>query len=150
LVAAANHSVLLVDTDTRRPALAAIASDQSGAGLMEVAAKQKLLSEVVVRDPRTNINMLPLCGRATGGFSKVEDDDLRAAFDLTRRFDLVVVGGSTEDGNPASDFFAALVDQIVLVTSNGASRKRDIDGIVDALGDNARKIRGTVLTNAKV
>jgi succinoglycan biosynthesis transport protein ExoP len=149
LVAAANHNVLLLDTDMRRRALASVVTDHNGPGLMEVASKQKLLSEVVVRDPRTNINVLPLCATETGEFGKVEDDDLRAAFDLTKRFDLVVVAATIEDDNPAADFFATLVDQIVLVTRKGATRKRDIDGIVAALGDDARKIRGTVMTNVE-
>jgi succinoglycan biosynthesis transport protein ExoP len=148
LVAAASHSVLLVDTDLRRRALAAVVTDYNGPGLMEVASKQKLLSEVVFRDPRTNISVLPLCANEAGGFGRIEDDDLRAAFDLTKRFDLVVVAATIEDDNPAADFFADLVDQIVLITKKDATRKHDIDGIAAALGDNARKIRGTVMTGA--
>jgi polysaccharide biosynthesis transport protein len=149
LVAAANHSVLLIDADSRRQALAAVLPHQSQAGLIDVASGQKLLSEVVTRDPQTNIHVLPLFAQRIGSYRDVKNEDIKSAFDQTKRFDLVIVLGTLHDGNPIGTFFAGLVDQVVLIIKEGATRKRDIDGVLAILGSEARKIRGTVLTNVK-
>jgi len=149
LVAAASQSVLLIDTDIRGQALAAILPNQNRGGLIEVASGQKLLSEAIVHDPRTNISMLPLCGEKLEAQGDIKDDDIKAAFDQTKRFDLVIVAGTLAYDNPAAGFFAALVDQIVLITSKGGTQKGDLDAVISTLGSSAHKIRGTVLTNAK-
>ncbi len=149
LIAAANHSVLLIDADSRRHALAAVLPHQGQAGLIDVASGQKHLSEVVTRDPHTNIHMLPLFAQRIGSYRDVKNEDIKTAFDQTRKFDLVIVLGTLHDGNPIATFFAGLVDQIVLITKEGATRKRDIDGALSIFGSEARKVRGTVLTNVK-
>jgi len=148
LLAAANHNVLLIDTEVRGRGPATIVSDQSRAGLIDVASGQKLLSEAVTRDPRTNINVLPLCAGRISSYSRIKDDEIKSAFDQTKRFDLVIVAGTIEDDNPAGRFFADLVDQIVLILKEG-TRRRDIDRIIASLGTNSRKVHGTVLTDAK-
>jgi polysaccharide biosynthesis transport protein len=149
VIAAANHSVLLIDGDSHRQALAAVFPHQSQAGLIDIASGQKLLSEIVTRDPRTNIHMLPLFARRIGSYRDVKNEDIKTAFDQTKKFDLVIILGSLHDGNPVAAFFAGLVDQVVLIVKEGATRKRDIDGALSILGSNARKIRGTVLTNVQ-
>jgi succinoglycan biosynthesis transport protein ExoP len=149
MIAAANNTVLLIDADTRRQALAAVLPHQSHAGLIDIASGQKLLSEVVTRDPQTNIHLLPLFAQRTASYRNVKNEHIRVAFDQTKKFDLVIVLGTLHDGNPISTFFAGLVDQVVLIIKEGAMRQRDIDGALSALGGDARKIRGTVLTNAK-
>jgi Mrp family chromosome partitioning ATPase len=147
LIATANQSVLLIDTDVRRQPLAAIVAQPNQAGLIDVASGQKVLSEAVTRDPRTNINVLPLSAKKSPGYPDVKDEDIKAAFGQTRRFDLVTVLATVHD--PIDTFFAALVDQIVLITNKGRARKRDVDAALALLGSDARKIKGTVLVNAK-
>jgi Mrp family chromosome partitioning ATPase len=149
VIAAANHSVLLIDGDSHRQALAAVFPHQSQAGLIDIASGQKLLSEIVTRVPHTNIHMLPLFARRIGSYRDVKNEDIKTAFDQTKKFDLVIILGSLHDGNPVAAFFAGLVDQVVLIVKEGATRKRDIDGALSILGSNARKIRGTVLTNVQ-
>jgi uncharacterized protein involved in exopolysaccharide biosynthesis len=83
LLAAANHSVLLIDADIHQQALTALLSDKSQAGLVDVASGQKRLSEIIIHDPRTNINVLPLVGRSAGKYGQLEDDDIKSAFHQT-------------------------------------------------------------------
>ena len=58
-VAAATQRVLLIDADLERRTLSAVDADQSEAGLVDVAVGRRCLSDVVVRDRETNINLLP-------------------------------------------------------------------------------------------
>ena len=159
LIAAASQSVLVIDADRRRRAFASIAPDQSRGSLIDVISGQKLLSEAVVRDPRTNINVLPLSGQGIalqgialqgvalhGGIA----GGMKSAFDQAKRFDLVIVAGAGEHDNLVGSAIAALVDQVVLIIPKGIAHKRDIDDIVTTLGSNAGKLRGTVLINARL
>jgi Mrp family chromosome partitioning ATPase len=45
-------------------------------------------------------------------------------------------------------FFAALVDQIVLVTRESATRKRDVNAALAILQNDDSKIKGIVLANS--
>jgi len=149
VLAAANHNVLLIDADPQARAIAALLGQRNEAGLMDVACGRKLLSEAVVRDPKTNINVLPLFANRSSGYGEVGDRDIEGAFVQTRRYDLVVVVvGTSRDDSPLGPFFAALVQQIVLITKAGATRGHDIDHILASFGDNARKVCGTVLVSA--
>jgi polysaccharide biosynthesis transport protein len=148
LVAAANHSVLLIDADISGKGVSG-ASAQSQAGLMDVASGEKLLSEAVTRDPQTNINLLPLFGQTTARYRDIQDARIKSAFDQTKRYDLVIVVATTHDSDPVGLFFAALVDQIALVGRQGAAHRHALDDAVATLESDAQKVRGTVLTNAK-
>ncbi len=146
VVAAANQSVLLIDADVLRQPLSAIVSQPSQAGLIDVASGRKVLSEAVIRDPQTNISVLPLAAKKGPGYRDIKDEDIKAAFGQTKRFDLVIVLGTIHD--PIGAFFAALVDQIVVITKGGGARKRDLEAVVALLRSELRKIRGTVHTKA--
>jgi polysaccharide biosynthesis transport protein len=149
LAAAANHSVLLIDADIRRQGVSA-SFPGSPAGLMDVASGQKLLSEAVIRDPQTNINILSLFAQKIGTYRAVENQQIKSAFDQTKRYDLVIVVTTMQEGDPIGCFFGELVDYVVLIAKEGATRQRAVNRAVAMLGADAQKIKGTVLTNAKV
>jgi succinoglycan biosynthesis transport protein ExoP len=148
LVAAASQNVLLIDADRRGRATDALALDTSRGGIIDLVSGHKPLSEVVVRDPRTGINVLPFGGGGTDGSGGIDGERIKSAFKETKQFDLVIVVGASERENSAAISIAALVDEIVLITKAN-TRKRDVDRTVAALGVNGRKVRGTVLTDAK-
>lgn len=148
LVAAASHTVLLIDADTHRQGASGICPSDS-AGLMDVASGQKLLSEAVVRDPQTNINMLPLFAQRIGSYRDIENNQIKAAFDQTKRYDLVLVLTTMREGDPIGSFFAELVDSIVLIAREGATGGGIVNRAVALLGADAPKIKGTVLTKVK-
>jgi hypothetical protein len=107
------------------------------------------LAEAVIRDQRTNINLMPLVSPKTYRRGDMTDSDIKSAFDQTRRYDLVIVAAGHRDSDPGVRFFAGLVDHVVLVVGSGRSGKREIDQLIARLGIDPRKIRGTVLTGAK-
>lgn len=145
-LAAAKQRVLLIDADLQRRTLSAIDADQSEAGLVDVAVGRKVLSDVVVRDRDTNINLIPFVSPKSRRDRKIEDGDLRAAFAQTKHFDLVIVAAMDLSRDPSARFFAGLVDHIVVVTTVDEADYGGLDEIVSSLGVDARKVRGAVLT----
>lgn len=147
-LAAATQRVLLIDADLERRTLLAIDADRSEAGLVDVAVGRRRLSEVVTRDRDTNINLVPFVSPNSRRDRTIQDEDLKAAFKQTRNFDMVIVAAMDLRGDPSTRFFAGLVDHIVLVTRAGDARSTAVDEVVSGLGLDARKVRGTVLTEA--
>jgi uncharacterized protein involved in exopolysaccharide biosynthesis/Mrp family chromosome partitioning ATPase len=147
--AAATQRVLLIDTDLKRRTLSAIDADEGEAGLVDVAIGRLELSDVIVRDHDTNINLLPFVSPNSRRDRRISDADIKAAFDKTKRFDMVIVAAVDVARDPSARFFAGLVDHIVLVAR---ADERDDDAVelfVARLGPDAQKIRGAVLTGVE-
>jgi polysaccharide biosynthesis transport protein len=146
-LAAATQRVLLIDTDQERRTIAAINTDESDGGLVDVALGRRLLSDVVVRDRTTNINLLPFVSPNSRRDRIINDEDIKVAFAQTRHFDMVIVAALDLHDDPSGRFFAGLVDHIVLVTKAEAAGA--FDDVLSDLGLDARKVRGAVLTGAQ-
>ncbi len=146
--AAQTEHVLLIDADMERRTLSAIDAEESEAGLVDVAIGRRLLSDVVIRDRATNINLVPFVSPQSRRDRKIRDGDVRAAFAQTRNFDMVIVAAMGAASDPSTRFFAGLVDQIVLVGRAEEIDEAAIDAIVLSLGVDGRKVRGAVLTDA--
>jgi len=147
--AAATQRVLLIDTDLKRRTLLAIDADGGEAGLVDVAVGRRELSEVIVRDRDTNVNLLPFVSPNSRRDRRISDADIKEAFDKTKRFDMVIVAAVDVARDPSARFFAGLVDHIVLVAR---ADERDDDAFelfVARLGADAQKIRGAVLTGVE-
>lgn len=145
-LAASTERVLLIDADLEQRTLSAIDADQSEAGLVDVAVGRRQLSDAVVRDRDTNINLIPFVSPKSRRDRKIEDDDVRGAFAQTRQFDVVIVAAMDLNRDPSARFFAGLVDHIVLVINAEAASRVGLDDIVTRFGLDARKVRGAVLT----
>jgi succinoglycan biosynthesis transport protein ExoP len=147
--AAATQRVLLIDTDLKRRTLSAIDADQGDAGLVDVAVGRRELSEVIVRDRDTNVNLLPFVSPNSRRDRRISDADIKEAFDKTKRFDMVIVAAVDVARDPSARFFAGLVDHIVLVAR---ADERDDDAValfVSRLGNDAQKVLGAVLTGVE-
>ena len=147
--AAATQRVLLIDTDLKRRTLSAIDADDGEAGLVDVAVGRRELSEVIVRDRDTNVNLLPFVSPNSRRDRRISDADIKQAFDKTKRFDMVIVAAVDVGRDPSARFFAGLVDHIVLVAR---ADERDDDAVelfVARLGADAQKVRGAVLTGVE-
>src|ERR1700686_3842347 len=124
--AAATQRVLLIDTDLKRRTLSAIDADDGEAGLVDVAPGRRELSEVIVRDRDTNVNLLPFVSPNSRRDRRISDADIKEAFDKTKRFDMVIVAAVDVARDPSARFFAGLVDHIVLVAR---ADERDDDAV---------------------
>jgi polysaccharide biosynthesis transport protein len=147
-VAASTQRVLLIDADLDRRTLSAIDADESEAGLVDVAVGRRELSDIVVRDDETNINLVSFVAPNSRRDRRISEADVKHAFDQTRRFDMVIVAAVDLAKSPSTHFFAGLVDHIVLVARTDEQHTHAVDKFVAALGGDARKVRGAVLTGA--
>lgn len=147
--AAATQRVLLIDTDLKRRTLSAIDADESEAGLVDVAVGRLELSDVIVRDRETNVNLLPFVSPNSRRDRRISDADIKEAFDKTKRFDMVIVAAVDVARDPSARFFAGLVDHIVLVARADERDDEAVELFVARLGADAQKIRGAVLTGVE-
>jgi polysaccharide biosynthesis transport protein len=145
-LAAATQRVLLIDTDLQRRTLSAIDADRSESGLVDVAVGRRLLSEAVIRDADTNVNLLAFVAPNSRRDRRITDDDVKLAFAQTKNFDMVIVAAADPSADPSAGFFAGLVDHIVLVVKTDEAKRAA--AIMSDLGLNARKVRGAVLAGA--
>jgi polysaccharide biosynthesis transport protein len=147
--AAATQRVLLIDTDLKRRTLSAIDADETEAGLVDVAVGRLELSDVIVRDRETNVNLLPFVSPNSRRDRRISDADIKEAFDKTKRFDMVIVAAVDVARDPSARFFAGLVDHIVLVARADERDDEAVELFVARLGADAQKIRGAVLTGVE-
>lgn len=148
-VGALTQRVLLIDADLDQRMLTAVDAEQSEAGLVDVAVGRRVLSDVVVRDRETNINLLPFVAPNSRRDRRIKDEDIKLAFAQTKHFDMVIIAAADSDGDPSGRFFAGLVDHIVLVARTEDADAGAIEELVLRFGLDARKIRGAVLTSAE-
>jgi polysaccharide biosynthesis transport protein len=146
-LAASRQRVLLIDADLERRTLSALDAENGEAGLVDVAVGRRRLSEAITRDRGTNLNLLPLVSPESRRDRRIDDADVRRAFDQTRRFDMVIVAAMDGFGNPSIRFFAGLVDHILIVARADPHDERAAEKFVTRLGRDARKVRGAVLTS---
>ncbi|MGD0419600.1 MAG: exopolysaccharide transport family protein [Xanthobacteraceae bacterium] len=147
-VAAATQRVLLIDADLERRTLAAIDADQAEAGLVDVAVGRRELSDVIVRDQDTNINLASFVSPSSRRDRQISEADVKHAFEQTKRFDMVIVAAVDLTHNPGTSFFAGLVDHIVVVAKTDERDAGAVVQFISRLGIDARKVRGAVLTGA--
>jgi uncharacterized protein involved in exopolysaccharide biosynthesis/Mrp family chromosome partitioning ATPase len=146
-LAAETERVLLIDADIERRTIGVLCAEPE-AGLVDVAIGRKVLTGAVTQDLRSKITVLPLVSPKSRRKGAINEDDLKAAFEQTRRFDLVIVVAPNYDSDPSARFFAALVDHVVLVQERGEAGHQALDDLLATLAIDAGKVRGTVLVDA--
>jgi uncharacterized protein involved in exopolysaccharide biosynthesis/Mrp family chromosome partitioning ATPase len=144
-VAAGTQRVLLIDADLRRRTLAALDAEESDAGLVDVAVGRRGLSDAVKIDRDTNINLIAFVAPGSRRDRRIYDADIKRAFELTRRYDLVIVA-ALDHADPSLPFFAGLVDHIVLVAGADGFDETSAERFIARAGLDAGKVRGAVLT----
>ena len=92
----------------------ALDAEESDAGLVDVAVGRRGLTDAITVDRDTNINLVAFVAPGSRRDRRIYDADIKRAFELTRRYDLVIVA-AMDRADPSLPFFAGLVDHIVLV-----------------------------------
>jgi Mrp family chromosome partitioning ATPase len=146
---AATQRVLLIDADLQRRTLSALDRDAGEGGLVDVATGRYELSDLIVHDRDTNINLLPFVAPDSRRGRGISDADVKQAFDKTKRFDMVIVAAVDFNGDPSTRFFAGLVDHIILVARPIEEDQRAAEEFMSRLGPDALKVRGAVLTGVE-
>ncbi len=144
-VAAASARALVIDADLHRRTLAALDAEAGDAGLVDVAVGRRSLSDAITIDRDTDINLIAFVAPASRRDRRIYDADIRRAFELTKRYDLVIVA-AMDYADPSVAFFAGLVDHIVLVAAADGFKDARAERFVARAGLDAGKVRGAVLT----
>jgi succinoglycan biosynthesis transport protein ExoP len=143
--ASATQRALVIDADLRRRTLAALDVEAGDAGLVDVAVGRRTLSDAVTIDRDSNINLIAFVAPASRRDRRIYDADIRRAFELTGRYDLVIVA-AMDRADPSLAFFAGLVDHIVLVAAADGFDEGRAERFIARAGLDAGKVRGAVLT----
>ena len=134
----------MIDADLRRRTLAALDVEAGDSGLVDVAVGRRSLSDAITVDRETNINLIAFVAPESRRDRRIYDADIRRAFELTRRYDLVIVA-AMDYADPSLAFFAGLVDHIVLVAGADGFDESRAEQFITRAGLDAGKVRGAVL-----
>jgi succinoglycan biosynthesis transport protein ExoP len=147
-LAQAEHSVLLVDADLRKPALHAVFQQERTPGLSNVLAGEATLDSVIVPTPVPRLSLLPagaIPPNAAELLGSRRMSELLAA--VRGRFDLVLL-----DSPPVlavSDAYgvAPMVDGVLLVARSGALPGSEIRRAVEQVEAVQGRLIGTLLNH---
>ena len=145
--AASGWRVLLIDADIERGTLSHTLEAAGNAGLFDLIEGRAMVSSVVLSDPESGLNFLPL-GNATTQTSRNPDpkDIAQKLGELANQFDLVIVDSGAVLADDCVRSFADFADDIVFTVRCGGPKRDTVLAAIAALRINARKVRGTVLT----
>ncbi len=153
------RSVLLMEADMRRPALARLLGIESGPGLADYLAGES--------SPREVINAIPVVGRAgadghgsaptfvcvtagetSGGEAQLLSGSRFEALvgQLRRVYDLVIFDGPALLPAPEGTVLSEATDETLLVIRSGRTRRSELRAALGELSD--LPLAGTVLTGA--
>jgi hypothetical protein len=90
--------------------------------------------------------MIPLISSSSRLSSRLNLQGMQRAFDQAKNYDFIVVSATIRDRELGASLFSMLVDNIVVVVRAGEHRTK-LQQVHSAVGAEARKIRGTVVTD---
>ena len=134
---------LLIDAGQGTSSLSSVYAAEAQTGLVDVAAGSSGLVRAALQDEGTGLFFLPRHG-AVDAISAAQIE--RNLFAAARRFGPIIIDGSALGRDGLTQHFAETVDDIVLVVREGAVSAKDIEAGHAALGAQASKLRGFVVS----
>ena len=134
---------LLIDAGQGTSSLTAIYAADAETGLADVAGGSSGLVRAALQDEGTGLFFLPRHG-AVDAISAAQIE--RNLFASARRFGPIIIDGSALGRDGLTQRFAETVDDIVLVVREGAVSAKDLEAGHAALGAQAAKLRGFVVS----
>lgn len=134
---------LLIDAGQGTSSLTAIYAADAATGLADVAGGSSGLVRAALQDEGTGLFFLPRHG-AVDAISAAQIE--RNLFASSRRFGPIIIDGSALGRDGLTQRFAETVDDIVLVVREGAVSAKDLEAGHAALGAQAAKLRGFVVS----
>jgi len=150
VIANADKKVLLIDGDLRRPSVAhALGISPEKGGLIEVLSGQVSLDRALVKDPRSNVLVLPtarLAGNPPDLMASVAMEKLMATLRAT--FDAVIIDSAPLLPVNDTKILARLVDSVVFVVRWEKTERKAVANAARGLADVKAPVAGVVLTRA--
>lgn len=150
LAAKSGQRVLLIDGDLRHPSVNGHFSPRAAeAGLVEVLAGRRDLANVILRDPLSPLEFVPVAVPPPNPADLLASQSLRRLIDVLRRYyDLVIIDAAPV--LPVSDtrLLARLADKMVYVVRWDSTPREAVAGGIKLLRDAHADIAGIALNQA--
>lgn len=151
LIAHSGSRCLLIDADLRNPTLSRSLAPQGGPGLVEFAAGQASLTEVILRDERTGLCFLP-----AGNTSKLVhtaeflgSDAMNAAIgDLRKLYDYIVIDLSPLAPVVDSRMASRFMDAYIFIVEWGMTKSDVLEHAISNSPEVYDKVLGVLLNKA--
>jgi polysaccharide biosynthesis transport protein len=153
LIARNGASVILVDCDLRNPSLTRSVAPNAASGVVELAHRSNSLSDIVWRDPSTQMAFLPAIPHAgpPDPPSVLSSAEMKRVFDeLRKQYDFVIVDLSPLGGVVDVCATTELIDAYVLVIEWGRTTIDAVQHALRAAPNVSESILGAVLNKADI
>lgn len=147
------NRTLLIDADLRRAELTGRLGVSGCPGLLEILERRVRLEDVVLRDSRTGLSVLPA---SSGGALTVSAAEILSSpqlgdlFDRLRRdYDVIVIDAPPLLPVVDARLLADQADQVVLVVTSRRTPKPLVRRAVHLLGANRAKLAGVVMNKVE-
>jgi len=139
--------VLIIDTDVEHRTLTKLIAPNAQTGIFDVIEGKLPLAGAAIANSDTGLNLLPIPAAAQASDKRVTPDQLSGLFAAAQAdFDCIVVCGVPLLTEPDTGSLCRSVDQIVLVTRAGVSRREDVEDALQLLRIHHSRPHSVVLT----
>jgi Mrp family chromosome partitioning ATPase len=139
--------VLIIDADTERRALTQLVAPDAQTGIFDVIGAGMSLASVAVANAVTGLNFLPMPATTQTSARSISREQLAVIFAAAQvDFDCIIICGAPLLAEPGTGNLCQSVDQIVLVTRAGLSRRDEVEDALQLLRMHHCKPHSAVLT----
>ncbi|WP_255592030.1 GumC family protein [Geminicoccus harenae] len=149
--AAADHRVLVIDLDTRRPVQAKNFGVEPANGVVEFLGGEVSFEDAVVQHPGSGVDLLLVRRRPTNPAALLESKKLRTFIEEARStYDYVILDTPPVLGVNDALLLCPVADTVVFVTQWAETKHQLAHNAVQALRGARAKLLGAVLTKVDV
>jgi polysaccharide biosynthesis transport protein len=151
LLALANHRVLLIDADVRRPSIHKALGIDRGPGLVEFLKDEASAPDVVYNDEKSGMLFIPAGGAASDPPSLLGSKQMKSLLDVMRpRFDLIIIDSAPVLAVSDTLPLARIADSTILVIQwVKTDRKLAMAGLREVI-DAGGIVAGALLTRVHI
>ncbi|WP_157505352.1 GumC family protein [Geminicoccus roseus] len=151
VAAAADHRVLLIDLDTRRPVQGKTFGVEPANGIVEMLGGEAAFEDTVVRHEASGVDLILVRRRPTNPAALMESRKLRAFIEEAKEnYDYVVIDSPPVLGVNDALLLCPMADAVVFVAQWAETKHQLAFNAVQALRGARAKLLGTVLTKVDV
>lgn len=144
--ASGGDRVLLIDADFAGRLLSSTLAGTAVVGLGEVAAGIVAPGDVMIKHPSLTVAFVPAVENRRGSQHLLSEAALRdQVLGAVSGFELIVIDAGQMLHNPSTLALAAVAHDIVMVTDHHHGHPIDLPHVLERLGLNQTKVRGTLL-----
>jgi succinoglycan biosynthesis transport protein ExoP len=151
VTAAADHRVLIIDLDTRRPVQGKTFGVEPANGIVEFLGGESSFEDTVVRHEASGVDLILVRRRPTNPAALMESRKLRAFIEEAQAsYDYVIIDSPPVLGVNDALLLCPMADAVVFVAQWAETKHQLAYNAVQALRGARAKILGVVLTKVDV